>query len=231
MNTAIILAGGIGTRVGNSMPKQFIPVASKPIIGYCLDTFNNHKNIDKIVIVANDCWHDIIKEYVDSNNISKFICFAQPGKTRQHSLFNGLIAAQQCTGENDIVIIHDAARPLVSNTLISDCIQGAKEKDGAIPVIPVADTIYVSKQGKSIDGLLNRDELFAGQAPESFNFGKYLKIHQEVKDEEISLCAGSSVIAVNHAMQIKLVKGDRMNFKITTKEDLASFEAIVAERQ
>ena len=231
MNTAIILAGGIGTRVGNSMPKQFISVAGKPIIGYCLDTFNNHIDIDKIVIVANDCWHDLIKEYVENNSINKFFCFAQPGKTRQHSLFNGLVSAEQCTGDNDIVIIHDAARPLVSNELISECIQGAKEKDGAIPVIPVADTIYVSKQGKSIDGLLNRDELFAGQAPESFVFGKYLKIHREVSDEEISLCAGSSVIAVNHAMQIKLVKGDSMNFKITTKEDLASFEAIATERQ
>ena len=227
MNTAIILAGGVGSRMGADRPKQFLMVQDKPIISYCFDIFQNHDEIDKIVVVVNEKWQGFVEEYAKKYGVTKICGYAPAGETRQHSIYNGL----KCIGKNahdtDIVIVHDAARPLVSNQIISDCIKGAKECDGAMPVISVKDTVYQSADGMQIDRLLKRSELFAGQAPESFDFKKYYKIHNEVSDDEIALTAGSSEIAYRHGMKIRMVKGSERNLKITTVEDLETFETIL----
>ena len=227
LNTAVILAGGVGTRMGADRPKQFLTVNDKPIIAFCLKTFENHPKIDAIVIVVDESWRDYVTEWLQIENITKFRSFADPGKTRQHSIYSGLKAAAQFTHDADAVIIHDAARPMTDERIISDCIDGAYEMDGAMPVIPVKDTIYQSADGKKIDSLLKRSELFAGQAPESFNFGKYFAIHNLVDDSEIAATNGSSEIAYRHGMKIKLVDGSESNFKITTPEDLKAFKRIV----
>lgn len=229
MNTAIILAGGVGSRMGVDRPKQYLVVEDKPIIVYCLDIFEKHKNIDKIVIVVSDEWKEYVIENVEKYNISKVCGYAPAGRTRQHSIYNGLKCTNETASETDVVIVHDAARPLVSDKIIDDCIVGATEDDGAMPVISVKDTIYQSKDGKSIDKLLKRSELFAGQAPESFDFKKYLDIHNSVPDDEIAATAGSSEIAYRHGMKVRLVEGSERNFKITTIEDLETFETIVKD--
>ncbi len=227
MNTAIILAGGVGSRMGVDRPKQYLVVDEKPIIVYCLEIFENHSDIDKIVIVVSDEWKDYVMENVEKYNISKVCGYAPAGRTRQHSIYNGLKCTEANAEDTDVVIVHDAARPLVSDKIIKDCIIGAIEDDGAMPVISVKDTIYQSKDGKSIDHLLKRSELFAGQAPESFDFRKYLDIHNSVSDDEIAATAGSSEIAYRHGMKVRLVEGSERNFKITTIEDLETFETIV----
>ncbi len=227
MNTAIILAGGVGSRMGVDRPKQYLVVKEKPIIVYCLEIFENHKNIDEIVIVVSDEWKDYVIENVNKYGISKVCGYAPAGRTRQHSIYNGLLATEENAPDTKVVIVHDAARPLVSDKIIDDCITGAIEDDGAMPVISVKDTIYQSKDGKSIDKLLKRSELFAGQAPESFDFRKYLDIHNSVSDDEIATTAGSSEIAYRHGLKVRLVEGSERNFKITTIEDLETFETIV----
>ncbi len=229
MNTAVILAGGVGSRMGVDRPKQYLVVENKPIIVYCLEIFEKHNNIDRIVIVVSDEWKDYVIENVEKYNISKVCGYAPAGRTRQHSIFNGLKCTEENASDTDVVIVHDAARPLVSDKIIDDCITGATEDDGAMPVISVKDTIYQSKDGKSIDKLLKRSELFAGQAPESFDFKKYLDIHKSVSDDEIAATAGSSEIAYRHGMKVRLVEGSERNFKITTIEDLETFETIVKE--
>ena len=227
MNTAIILAGGVGSRMGVDCPKQYLIVNDKPIIIYCLEIFEKHKNIDSIVIVVSDEWKEYVEEQVAKYGITRVCGYAPAGRTRQHSIFNGLLSAEENAPETTVCIIHDAARPLVSDKIIDDCIVGAVEDDGAMPVISVKDTIYQSKDGKSIDNLLKRSELFAGQAPESFDFKKYLEIHRSVSDDEIAATAGSSEIAYRHNMKIRLVEGSERNFKITTIEDLDAFKTIV----
>lgn len=227
MNTAIILAGGVGSRMGVDRPKQFLMVNDKPIISYCFDIFQKHSEIDKMVVVVNDKWKSFVEEYAEKYNVTKICGYAPAGKTRQHSIYNGLKCIDETAYNTDIVIVHDAARPLVSDEIISDCIKGATDFDGAMPVISVKDTVYQSKDGKSIDNLLKRSELFAGQAPESFKFKKYYKIHNEVSDEEIGNTAGSSEIAYRHGMKITMVKGSERNLKITTIEDLETFETIL----
>ena len=227
MNTAIILAGGVGSRMGVDRPKQFLMVREKPIISYCFDIFQKHSEIDKIVVVVSEEWQGFVEEYAQKFGVTKLCGYAPAGKTRQHSIYNGLKCIEQNAPDTDIVIVHDAARPLVSDQIISDCIKGATEFDGAMPVISVKDTVYQSKDGKKIGQLLKRSELFAGQAPESFKFRKYLDIHNEVSDEEIASTAGSSEIAYRHGMEISMVKGSERNLKITTIEDLETFEAIL----
>ncbi|MCH5298219.1 MAG: 2-C-methyl-D-erythritol 4-phosphate cytidylyltransferase [Ruminococcus sp.] len=227
MNTAVILAGGVGSRMGVDRPKQYLVVNEKPIIVYCLEIFQKHKNIDKVVIVVSDEWKSYVEENVNKYGIGKVCGYAPAGRTRQHSIYNGLLCVENNAPDTKVCIIHDAARPLVSDKIIDDCITGAVEDDGAMPVISVKDTIYQSADGKNIDNLLKRSELFAGQAPESFDFRKYLDIHNSVSDEEIANTAGSSEIAYRHGMNIRLVEGSERNFKITTIEDLETFETIV----
>ena len=227
MNTAIILAGGVGSRMGVDRPKQFLMVQDKPIISYCLDIFQNHDEIDSVVVVVSEQWQDFVEEYAAKYGVTKIKGYAPAGKSRQHSIYNGLKCIDENVPDTDIVIVHDAARPLVSDQIISDCIKGATDYDGAMPVISVKDTVYQSKDGEEIGCLLKRSELFAGQAPESFKFRKYFDIPNQVTDEEIGATAGSSEIAYRHGMEIRMVKGSERNLKITTIEDLETFETIL----
>lgn len=222
MNTAIILAGGTGTRLGGDIPKQYLEVGSKPVITYCLEKFEENQLIDEIVVVAAKEWHQFIQQHI--HTITKFKCFAPAGSSRQHSIINGMKAANPKT---DRVIIHDAARPNVSDDTISQCIVGLDEYDGVMPVLPVKDTIYYSETGEQISSLLNRDQLFAGQAPESFLYNKYLSIHDGMTEEQLDLVRGSSEIAFRSGLKVKLIKGDEHNYKITTMADLEKFKSEV----
>ena len=230
MNIAVILSGGSGSRMKTgAMPKQYLEVGGKPIICYCLETFQRHNMIDAIVIVAEDQYREMLDKWMEKERISKFAAYAPAGRTRQHSIYAGIKIANEAVAEEaqDIVIIHDAARPCVSEQIITDCIKGAMEYDGAMPVITVKDTVYQSTDGNTISGLLNRDELFAGQAPEAFKLSPYLIIHNALSDEELGNVRGSSEIAYKNAMKIKLVQGEDANFKITTKEDLEKFNLLI----
>lgn len=231
MNIALILSGGTGTRMLLSVPKQYIEVCHKPIIGYCLDVFQNADTIDKIVVVCHSEWEETIKNYVSSNNISKVVAYAPAGNSRQGSILNGLCVCADFADENDIIIIHDSARPLVTNQLISQLVD-IGNYDGVMPVLPVKDTMYFSADGKTITQLLNRDSIYAGQAPESFVFGKYFSTNISTTEDEINNTRGSSEIAFKHGLRIKLICGDENNYKITTGDDLERFKTwVMGERK
>lgn len=226
MNTAIILAGGVGSRMkAADRPKQYIEVMGKPVILYCLETFQKNEKIGGIVIVADECWREYLLEWLQKERITKFLRFADAGRTRQHSVYEGLKSCESDTGPEEVVVIHDAARPLVSKAVIDACVNEAMKADGAMPVLPLKDTIYQSRDRKEITSLLERGELFAGQAPEAFRFGKYYKIHNTASEEEIGETKGSSEIAYRHGLSVSLFPGEERNFKITTVEDLENFEA------
>ena len=138
-------------------------------------------------------------------------------------------AQQNGAGEKDSIIIHDAARPNISPMMISQCLSGLRDADGVMPVLPVKDTMYLSADGQHITSLLNRDQLFAGQAPESFCFGKYMAIHDGLTEEQLAQVRGSSELAYQHGMTIQLISGDEHNYKITTKADLEKFRKEMGE--
>lgn len=228
MNIGIILSGGVGSRMGANIPKQYIEVDGKPIIQYCLETFLKSDDISFIVIGVADSWKHFVVDMMESIKPIKPIYYSKSGETRQDSIYYALCESQrQGAKDEDIVIIHDAARPLVSIDLVRKCLEGCKEADGVLPVIPVKDTIYRSLDGIHITSLLTRNELFAGQAPEAFLFGKYFRLHQEISCEELKKINGSTEIAYKGGLQVKLIEGDLMNFKITTPEDLSNFISII----
>ncbi len=230
MNTAILLSGGTGTRMGVACPKQYLPVLGRPVLLYSLETLQRHDDIDHIVIVAAEEWQPAVQEWVKAEGVTKFFAFAPAGRTRQHSIYNGLKAAKDCTPNEGVVLIHDAARPLVSPAIIAACLAAAAEEGGAMPVITVKDTVYYSETGERVDQLLDRSRLYAGQAPEAFRFGEYLAIHDAASDDEIAATAGTSQIACRHGMSVRLVAGSERNLKITTVEDLHTFEMLLHEQ-
>ena len=232
MNIAIILSGGVGSRMGANIPKQYIEVEGKPIIWYCLKTFVENPRIDVVVIGRAEEWAEYVEEQVKSMETNKPVYYSLPGETRQYSIYHALLEIEKHGAEKeDIVIIHDAARPLVNDAIIESCLTGCREADGTLPVIPVKDTIYQSTDGTCITSLLNRAELFAGQAPEAFVFEKYLALHRDMPREELLKINGSTEIAYKGRLHVKLVRGDEMNFKITTPEDLSNFGNIIKQRE
>lgn len=229
MNYAVILSGGTGSRLGLDIPKQYYKVADKPIIRYVIETITQCDFIDKYVIVAAVSWQPFIFQEVhgikaQSNAGSdKFLGFAVPGDNRQLSIYNGLLALKEVAGEEDIILIQDAARPNTTADLLRRCVSFSGEEDGAMPVLPMKDTIYLSNTGKSVNALLKRQELFAGQAPEAFRFGKYLRANEALLPDRILEVNGSTEPAILTGMNIAMIHGDENNYKITTAEDLARF--------
>jgi len=231
MNIAIILSGGIGSRMGFAIPKQYVEVEGKPIIAYSFETFANNESIDAVIIGCADDWLDYIKDIVAKSKTTKQVLYSPPGETRQYSIFNALkIANAIAQNENDVVIIHDAARPLVSHEIISRCIDGCKKAEGVMPIIPVKDTIYFSEDGMHIKALLNRNHLWAGQAPEAFRLCKYLEEHEKMTHEELLNINGSTELAYKAGLSCIMIEGDPMNFKITTPEDLSNFKSIIRKK-
>ena len=133
--------------------------------------------------------------------------------------------------ESDLVMIHDAARPLLSEGMISECIDTVQGHDGALPVLPMKDTVYLSMDGKKVDNLLDRNRIYAGQAPEIFRIGKYYEANKQLLPTEILKINGSTEPAVMAEMDIVMIPGDERNFKITTKADLERFREIVEKSQ
>lgn len=228
MNFAIVLSGGVGTRMGLNKPKQYVEIAGVPIIEYCLKTLSSHPMLEALVIGVADEWLSYVKECVSHLCSKKEVFYSKPGKTRQGTIINALkVAKENGAASSDIVLIHDAARPLLSEKLITDCLVACKGADAVLPVIPVKDTTYLSKDGKNIDSLLERKTLWNGQAPEAFRFGSYYEANMKLTDDEINRITGSTEVSYRAGLKCVLIPGDTNNFKITTPEDLSNFESII----
>ena len=229
MNIALLLSGGTGLRMEADIPKQYMEVGGKPVISYCIETLSSHPGIDKILIVADEKWHEKIKKWLaDADAAGKFCGFSLPGANRQLSIFHGLEDIRKYAGDHGYVLIHDAARPLLSSGQISDCLKAADGHDGLMPALPMKDTVYVSRDhGKSVASLLDRSMVYAGQAPEVFRIGRYYEANRKLLPEEIYKINGSTEPAVLDGMDIVMIPGDEGNFKITTAGDLERFQEIV----
>ena len=226
MNIALILAGGTGSRLGGEIPKQYLEVQGKPVIAYCLETFIRHEQIHAVRVVAESEWHPLIEKWSESENGAKLQGFSEPGKNRQLSIWSGLQDIRKYGRDDDIVIIHDAARPLVSAKIITDCLEACKKHEGVLTALPVKDTVYYGT-GVKVETLLDRSRLIAGQAPEAFRLGKYYRANERLLPDKILEINGSTEPAVLAGMDVCCVAGEERNFKITTREDLERFEQIL----
>lgn len=231
MVIALVLSGGTGIRFGSDIPKQYIEVGGKPVINYCIETLSQNDAIDGIMVTAMPEWQEQIIEWIGvADTQKKFWGFALPGANRQMSIYNGLNAIKDAgiNDENTFVLVHDAVRPLLTDACIKACVRAVRGHDGVMPVLPMKDTVYLSTNGLSIEALLNRDEIFAGQAPELFVLDKYIKANERlIKSAQIMKINGSTEPAILAGMDIVMIPGDEKNFKITTREDLERFKELI----
>ena len=231
MKIALILSGVTVFRLGTDIPKQYLEVGGKPILSYCMETLLGHEEIEAVQIVAEPVWQAEIVSWMKAiPGKEKFRGFSLPGENRQLSILHGLEDIREYAADTDYVLIHDAARPLVSAEMITECFRTGEAQEGAIPVLPMKDTVYRSENGKTITSLLDRGTVFAGQAPEAFLLGKYIEANRRLLPDAILRINGSTEPAVMAGMDIAMIPGDEGNFKITTQGDLERFREIIGTK-
>lgn len=239
MNTALLLSGGIGSRLPSDVPKQYIRVEGKMLITYALAALVDAPDVDEIWIVAEEGWREAILVDAERDHLSsdKMIGFASPGPNRQGSILNGMREALRYRGidadeleSGDTIFIHDAARPLLTQKQIGNCYANLKGHDGVLPVLPMKDTVYFSRTGRTVSELLDREKIFAGQAPELFCFPKYYRANLELLPDKIKAINGSTEPAILAGMDIVMIPGEEKNFKITTQADLDRFRTLIEKR-
>ena len=230
MNTALLLSGGTGSRLPSDVPKQYIHVKDKMLITYALETLSDSPFVDAIQIISDKKWREAIISDAGKYNIptDKLKGFSDPGKNRQTSILNGMKdILPYVIDDGDTIFIHDAARPLLTQKQIANCFNALKDHDGVMPVLPMKDTVYLSEDGDTVSKLLDREKIFAGQAPELFNFKKYYQANIALTPDDIMKINGSTEPAILAGMDIAMIAGDENNFKITTQADLDRFRNII----
>lgn len=220
MNVAIILAAGNGTRLSNNIKKQFIKIHDKQLFLFSFDSFCS-SNIDKILIVSSKEDINYVRSLVSSNE--KFLDVIAGGETRQHSVKNALDYLKGILADDDVILIHDAARPLIKVHLINEVINKTIEYDCCSLILPIKDTI-ISLSNNNYESTLERDKLASVQTPQGFKFKIIYEAHQ--KASQISATDDAQLVK-SLGFNIHLIKGDEQNFKITTNEDLNYFEYIL----
>ena len=222
----VLLSGGSGTRLkGVDIPKQYVLVKNKPILIYTLEKIDQVEAIDTVVAVSAPEWTDQIREWIKEFGISKDIVYTVSGDNRQASILSGLKKCMELSeSPEDIVVIHDAVRPMTEPELFMACINGVEENVGCMSSYASLDTMYFSNSGDQVDNIINRDLLYVGQTPEAYLLKDYYEINAGASEEELKITRGSSEIAYRHGMKIRLIAADELNYKITTMKDLKRFE-------
>lgn len=218
---ALILAGGVGTRMGQSIPKQYIEIEGKPVLIHTLEKFQACEKVDHIVIVADEEWRDQIRQWLDRYGITKFLDFAAPGVNRQESIFSGLTTSKTyAKDEQDVVVVHDAARALITTKLLGELIDALEGYDGCMAYLPLKDAIFFSEDGKTVSDLVDRNKLFSAQTPECFYLLPYWDINNRTSPDERARIMGNYELAYKYGWRIHPYPGDENNFKLTTPADL-----------
>jgi len=232
-NIAIVLSGGTGIRMGMDCPKQYIKLAGKPVIVHTLEQLQHCKAVDGILVAASPMWEEQILQWKDKFALEKLLAVVSAGKNRQLSLRNGLMAAKKWIDHNELsgVLVQDAVRPLASAELLTQLIEELRAALAVMPVLPITDTAYTSRDGQWVDGLLDRSTLFAGQAPEAFRYWPYMELYRDALEETLSTMSGSCQLPYSRGWQVKMIPGDLKNIKITYLNDLQLCERLLKKQQ
>ena len=227
MNIAILTAGGVGSRTHQDIPKQFLNVENKPILIYTLQAFQAHPNIDEICVVILEGWDQILWAYAKQFNITKLKYVVTGGETGQDSIFNGLNAIRPNHSDDDVVIIHDGNRPLVSQDIITDNLVKQRKYGSAVTSIPCTEVVFVSEDGESSEKSIPRENLQRTQTPHSYTLGKLWWAHMEAKKRGITGTAASCSLMEALGEKTYFSQGSEKNLKITTVEDIDIFKALL----
>ena len=233
MTTALIFAGGTGTRMGSAgRPKQFLELHGKPIIIHTLEHFDRHPEIDAIAVVCISGWIDYLKDQLERFRIKKVRWIVPGGETSQDSTRAGLgILAENCDPESTIVLIHDGVRPLISEKLISDNIASVRQYGNAITAAPAIETIITVDKNEDVTDLLDRQVCRLARAPQSFWLADIMAMHRRAVEEGYDQMLDSASLMIHYGKKLHLVESPAENIKITTPSDFYIFKAIQEARE
>lgn len=227
MVTAMLFAGGVGTRMkSDDMPKQFLVVGGKPIIIRTMEHFANHPEVDDIVIACKEDWIDYLNDLITKFKVQKVRSVVPGGETGFGSIHNGVVeTAKVATNPDDIILICDGVRPMLSEELISNCIRLTREYGTAVPVTPSIDSLLYSDEGDFCKKSYKRSSMYITQAPQGYTMERILWAHDEAEKRGITNPVSSSELFIELGEEVRLFIGERNNIKVTTPEDLERLRA------
>lgn len=232
MNIGLIFAGGSGVRMNTKgMPKQFLQMNGKAIIIHTLEYFEKCMDIDAIVVVCLKEYIGYLDNLLKINRISKVKKIVPGGTCGQESIYHGLCAAEELAEGDDIVLIHDGVRPLISEDLLSNSIKMVKEKGNAITVTPATETIIQADEKQTITNIIDRKSCYIAKAPQSFYLEDILKVHrQAIKDNKTDRIDSASLMK-EYGYELHTLEGSNENIKITNPSDFYILRAILEARE
>ena len=240
MNVALVLAGGVGNRLGSKIPKQFIEVCGKPVLAYTIETFEHHSEIDAVLVACLRPYIDYVWEMKEKYGLSKLKWITEGGDTFQGSVLNGIRYLEDKVSSEDIVLVHFGASPFLTEEIISDCIRVCREKGNAIST---TDFYLLSGKKKSTDSVMNpenfteeyinRDTIAIMNTPHAFQYGFIDTLYKEAIETGVIETVEPHTTTLMYAMGKKIYfsLGSQNNIKITRKEDLDLFEGYVLMKQ
>lgn len=227
MNVALLTAAGSGTRMNQDIPKQFIHVDNKPVIIYTMEAFQNHPSIDAIIVVTLESWSAVLWAYAKQFNITKLKWVIPGGETGQESIFKGLSKLKEELTDDDVVMIHDGNRPLVSSQIISDSFATFSRWGSAVTAIPCTEVVFETEDGLSSCVSTERERLRRTQTPHTYKLGELYGAHLEAQKRGITNTAASCMLMKELGRMTYFSKGSEENLKITTTDDLKIFKALL----
>ena len=233
MNTVVIFAGGSGNRMNSkARPKQFLQFYGKELIVHTIENFQNHREIDQIVVACKEDWIDYMQQLVHKYDLTKVASVVAGGETGQMSIYNGLVAIEQLAINDlhSVVLIHDGVRPFVDESLITSCIESVKQHGSAITVVPATDTI-VTTEDNQIKTITDRSKCFLAKAPQCFHLDEILAAHRIAQQEENINMIDSASLMKHYGHTLHTVPGNFDNIKITTPADFYTFRALYEVRE
>lgn len=227
MVTAMLFAGGSGVRMESSdLPKQFLEVGGRPIIIHTMNHFANHPQVDAIVVACKEEWIEYLKDLVIRFNVPKVKTIVPGGPTGFASIHNGVEAtAAFSKDDDDLILICDGVRPMLSEKLITDCIEHTRQYKTAVPVTPSIDSLLYSTDGETCEKSYERNTMFITQAPQGYTMERILWAHSEAYRRGILNPVSSGELFIELGEKIHLFKGERFNIKVTTPEDLITLRS------
>jgi len=231
MNIALIIAGGSGQRMHQDIPKQFINVYDKPVIIYTLEAFQNHPEIDAIAVVCIEGWEGFLQAYANQFGITKLRHVVPGGENGQGSIRNGVFELEKHYGKDDIVLIHDAIRPMVSPEIITDCIHKTRKYGSAIATIPCAEAMMQTEDGRVSTGSYPRANLRRTQTPQGFPIGAICDLHRRALKAGVTNSVASCTLMIEMGEQVHFSAGSEKNVKLTTVEDIDIFKALLKAKR
>lgn len=229
MNIAVIFAGGIGSRMhSKALPKQFLQMHGKPIIAHTIDVFEMSEEVDAIVIACVQQWIGYLEKIVNKYNFKKIKKIVPGGITGQLSIYNGLQAAKELTGDTkSIVLIHDGVRPLITSITIHENIESVKKNGSAITCVKVKETVLLVDSNNRIINIPNRENSRLARAPQSFWLDDILYAHETSLNKGLTTFIDSCSMMQYYGKSLYLVEGPEVNIKVTTPEDFYIMRAML----